>query len=561
MSCRGTSYPGDAVLQAGAGQVADALSRLECVEWLPAGQGSNQDIESAIVTACVKGQASQRQVVFTQSADMAQRVEGNSSSPAHRGAIRVHARCVLVSRHMSWSNYAGLGKGGPKLSSTDVARFSRFLIDTCSFMLVPHEQRGVTDETRLNFSGLRFLDQLLPVARANGARIVVPQEVRDELGAQAGARPANSNASVVAPVAALKALAWLDRPDVRALTDVLPRMLATGHADPAILAWLTEVGPTRDVCVITQDGHLLADLIDNLPRPPRFSRVCRISDWGDLLFDTLREHHVKARKESGQRPVGRTLEVPDGIVPGELSGPATAGANIPAGGSPQRSSPAVEAPQSLASGDHSATAPNGRPHVEMTSTSATPPPGGAAAGVAPPPDAAPLGSSPDDRSELGKSAAVPAPGAETARHSSAASPVLPESARVSARRPWLMAAMVAVAGASALALAWPTRELSLALVVEGRPVSMTGNTASLLPGTRFTVQAISPSAGSVELHAFNASDPESPVVLMRVRVMPGETVSSPVLRVEPGPGTDRLDLIHLPDNASKVTRTVYVRQR
>lgn len=125
----------------------------------------------------------------------------------------------------------------------------------------------------------------------------------------------------------------------------------------------------------------------------------------------------------------------------------------------------------------------------------------------------------------------------------------------------MVAAVVAVVGAVALALAWPTRELSLTLMVEGRPVSMSGDTALLPPGTRFTVQVVSPTSGSVEIHAFNASQPRDPVVLMRVRSKPGETVSSPVLRVEPGPGTDRLDVVHLPDNAGKITRTVYIRHR
>lgn len=544
--------------QQASGAVLAALERIPYVEWLPAIEEQPQSVAAAIVTACLKHQPQCVQAVFTQDARLSRQVVDNARPGSSKAAHQVLARCVLEGRHMAWSEYVGevpQGQGfGAALSPAELRVFRRFVIDTSSLMLTPHHQRSETDPRKLTLIGLFFLESLLPTIRATGARLVVRQEVMDELKRFAASELAPPRSNPLVPHVARRALDRLAAQDMRELIDIEPRMSSNGHADPALVARLAALGESQDMCFITQDRDLSIDLIRNLPGPPRYSRVCRIDDKGKRLLDHVR---LQARQASRQ---ARGDGSPSPQPPPHSSAPRP-----PVDASPappvQATMPAATAPGARVQPPAAAAPTPAPPAPEAAST----PPATQSAGTPAAPQSVRTPTAPAAQS---KDETNPHPTftAKPARHAwDAAPPALraaPPGPPAPQRRRWLAAAaLVAVAGVGALGLMWPDRALSVSLLVDGRPVPLDGDTVRLPVGTRFVVTAVVPAAGSIELHAFNASQPQTPVVLMRVRAKAGETVTSPVLRVQAGPGEDRLELLHLPDGAPQTARAVRVRHR
>lgn len=554
------------LLEAKAGQGAAHASRLLTlltqlpVDLLPE-PATGATPGSLIVADCLENRHRFPQSVFTQSRDLVAQVQaGAHAGGSDRGAKGVWTFCVLRSGGISWADYDHRCRNHAKLDPGSLADFSRVLVDTCTLMFDGiHRERDAGDpEASPRMLGVEWLDQALPALRQSGGRLVIVQEVLNELeDKSATGDPAQRKAAGAA-------LDWLRRPHVANLVISVAGLEEVRHGDPAISSWFVRNGHATDTCVLTQDRTLAPELVTHLPGPPRFSRVCRVNRTGTRLIDwrweepqrTEPQQPRQSAREAAAAPAVQAKTAP--VRPPIAQSPSMDAHGFPAVAAPAPGAAAAsevvpEQCREASALGHATAAPAAQEAAPQAVWSDPQPRSTAYVSTADP--RSPQAAAPACQGSFAAESTVPAGQAE-----------VPSYPRTSVtRRRWIagtVVATLAVATAAGLTQLAPRHGVTVNLVVDGRNVPLDAKqTATLPPGTRFTVHATVREAGALQLFAHNASRPQVPMLLAHMRAEAGQEVHSPVLRVEPGPGVDKLELVHQTDSGKRHTQVVYVRHR
>jgi len=513
------------------------------------------DTAAHIKRDCLVNQFQHRQLVVTQSSDLANSVVANSHSGADRKAKRVMAYCVGAGGLMSW-NERRREPRNPVINQdrlTRIAAAYTFVIDTCSLLHVSPGVKDAPAQSAPEAMGLKFIKERLILAlEGRPGSILLPQAVLTELHklvelARSGRNPPQDPSL---SHRAAQALELIEDMQKSGLAQIIGDAIKGQHADPNFVIMLTTLGVERDLFVITQDTVNAQRLLSNRPDPPRHAIVARIErdgvcllDWSALPPWSVSRNRGPAAPELSSKTEANQVAAAAGQRD-DL--PAEKVTTVPPPARSPRPGAATPAPDSgrdrgLGAGQPAGAATPASPPPSRPSAPAPRPRYSSLFGAAPSPASA--GTAADWRDSA------------SAQRAQGAHPVL--AATKGRGRPlWPFALVVIAVFAGAWTHSgWSTapgnatasasgafegRGLRLQLQSEGMTMPMDGDRVYLASGSRFTVLIGADMDGRVEVHTVNALGQRSNGPIWTSQMRRGEAISTPPMRVEGKAGEDLL---------------------
>lgn len=198
----------------------------------------------------------ERFCVVTQTEALAKLLLDNSFSPAIRGVKEVTVAYIEDGKFLNWiprlNRRLGLEDAEPDFTQR-IAKHFRVVVDTCSLMLLHPVTKAAVG---LSF----FKEKLVPELIKNGAKMVLPQRVLNELQNHAGRLgPAQAVAQ--------EALHFFRSSEIANVVVVASDELELSHSDPnfadPVLVRVRRFQSLHNICMITQDANLAALLLNN----------------------------------------------------------------------------------------------------------------------------------------------------------------------------------------------------------------------------------------------------------------------------------------------------------